>query len=894
MPFRFFDRIKNMREKLVLIDGNSIANRAFYGLPDLTNALGEHTGAIYGFLNILFKILSEEEPQYLAVAFDLHAPTFRHKMYDAYKGTRKPMPSELKEQMPVLRELLAAMNIRVVTLKGYEADDLLGTLAKRAEAENIDVSLVSGDRDLLQIATDHIRIRIPKTKGGKTEVEDYNTQDVIDRYGITPLQVIELKALMGDSSDNIPGVPKIGEKTATALVQEYGTIENLKEHVDEITKAAVKATLIEHFDLAELSKKLATIDTDAPVEVAMKDLAIADLYTDEAYKIVKRLGFKNMFSRFENKPSEEATAEYFTVEDLSEAETLFTEFGAVKRFSFLLLTEGRSVLGVTLCASETKAYFLPVQGFLTQEYLCDHLFKLLNSPGDPDAATFGLKEQMRIFGILSMEEAKKHLFDCKIAAYLLNPLKSDYDVEDIANEHLSMMISGEKERFGKTALSEVLKTQPDQVRDYACDLSRVCFLTKPVLYEKLQEQGMMNLFTEIEMPLCVCLCRMEAEGVLVRSSELHAYSEKLQEELTALEKTIYDEAGEDFNINSPKQLGEILFEKMGLSGGKKTKTGYSTAADVLEKLALDHPFVQHILRYRTISKLRSTYAEGLTAYIDEDERIRSTFHQTITATGRISSADPNLQNIPIRMEEGRLIRKAFVPREGCVFVDADYSQIELRIMAHMSGDEKLIEAYRRADDIHAITASEVFHVPLDEVTPQLRRNAKAVNFGIIYGISSFGLSQDLSISKAEAAEYIERYFETYPQVKAFVDRLVADAKRDGYAVTMYGRRRPIPELRSNVFMQRSFGERVAMNAPIQGSAADIMKIAMIRVMKRLDDEGLRSKMILQVHDELLIETYPDELDAVHKILSEEMTGAAKLAVTLEVDMHDGENWYAAK
>ncbi|MBO4903026.1 MAG: DNA polymerase I [Lachnospiraceae bacterium] len=883
-----------MREKLVLIDGNSIANRAFYGLPDLTNAFGEHTNAIYGFLNILFKILSEEEPQYLAVAFDLHAPTFRHKMYDAYKGTRKPMPTELKEQMPVLRDLLAAMQIAVVTMEGYEADDLLGTLAKRAEAAGVDVSLVSGDRDLLQIATDHIRIRIPKTKGGKTEVEDYYTQDVIDRYGITPLQVIELKALMGDASDNIPGVPKIGEKTATALIQEYGTIENLKEHLQDITKQAVKTTLTEHFDLAELSRKLATIDTDAPVETKLEDLAISSLYTDEAYKIVKRLGFKNMFARFEDKPAETVQAEYSLVTDLNEAESLFEQYSTKQRFSFMLLTEEKQVIALSLCASETQVSCLPVQGFLTEEYLCAQLHKLLTRADDLDAATFGLKKQMHSLGEITMDQAGAKLFDCGIAAYLLNPLKNDYDVEDIANEHLSLMISGAKERFGKITLAEALFTQMEQIRDYACDLARVCFLAKPVLADKLNAQGMMQLFTDIEMPLCVCLYRMEREGILVRSSELHAYSEKLQQELTGLEKTIYVEAGEEFNINSPKQLGEILFDKMGLPGGKKTKTGYSTAADVLEKLAEDHPFVQHILRYRTIAKLRSTYAEGLTAYIDHDDRIRSTFHQTITATGRISSADPNLQNIPIRMEEGRLIRKAFVPREGCVFVDADYSQIELRIMAHMSGDEKLIEAYRRADDIHAITASEVFHVPLDEVTPQLRRNAKAVNFGIIYGISSFGLSQDLSISKAEAAEYIERYFETYPQVKAFVDRLVADAKKDGYAITMYGRRRPIPELKSNVFMQRAFGERVAMNAPIQGSAADIMKIAMLRVMRRMDAEGLRSKMILQVHDELLIEAFTDELDAVHQIVSEEMTNAAKLAVTLEVDMHDGENWYSAK
>lgn len=885
-----------MRDKLVLIDGNSIANRAFYGLPDLTNALGEHTNAIYGFLNIMFKILTEEEPQYLAVAFDLHEPTFRHRMYDAYKGTRKPMPSELREQMPVLRELLDAMQVKVVTLAGYEADDLLGTLAKRAEANGRDVALVSGDRDLLQIATDHIKIRIPKTKSGRTEVEDYYAQDVVTRYGITPEQVVELKALMGDSSDNIPGVPKVGEKTATTLIQTYGSIENLKEHLDEITKPALHTTLTDHFDMAELSKKLATIDTDAPISVTEEELKISSLYTAEAYKIVKRLGFKNILTRFEEdqKDNSPVQCEYAMITDLTEAEQFFASLMQQPRFAYLALADENAVRGLALCASDEKAAYLPVQGFLTEAYLKEKLSALLSHTDSFTAATFDLKKQMHLCGGLSMDRAGANLFDCAIAAYLLNPLKSDYDVEDIAGEHLSQIIKGYKERFAKMSIAEAFAEDENNVRDYACDLARVCYLSEPILERKLKESGMHKLFTDIEMQLAVCLFRMECEGILVHREELQDYSAELLKDLEELERTIYEEAGETFNINSPKQLSEILFEKMKLPGGKKTKTGYSTAADVLEKLAEDYPFVSHILRYRTIAKLRSTYAEGLGAYIDEDGRIRSTFHQTITATGRISSADPNLQNIPIRMEEGRLIRKAFVPKEGCVFVDADYSQIELRIMAHMSGDQKLIEAYKRADDIHAITASEVFHVPLSEVTPQLRRNAKAVNFGIIYGISSFGLSQDLSISRQEAAGYIERYFETYPQVKAFIDNLVKDAKTLGYAETMYGRRRPIPELKSNVFMQRSFGERVAMNAPIQGTAADIMKIAMIRVMRRMDEEHLKSAMILQVHDELLIETYMDEVDAVHRILSEEMTHAADLLVSLEVDMHDGANWYLAK
>ncbi|MBR6451669.1 MAG: DNA polymerase I [Lachnospiraceae bacterium] len=882
------------RKKLVLIDGNSIANRAFYGLPDMTNAQGEHTGAIYGFLNILFRILSEEEPQYLAVAFDLHAPTFRHKMYDAYKGTRKPMPTELREQMPVLRKLLAAMQISVVTMEGYEADDILGTLARQGEAAGMDVSLVSGDRDLLQIATEAILIRIPKTKAGKTEIEDYHTQEVVDRYGITPAQVIELKALMGDSSDNIPGVPKIGEKTATALVQEYGTIENLKAHIGEITKNAVRETLSANFELAELSKKLATIDTAVPLTDPVTSHERKDPYTQEAYEIIKRLGFKKILAQFEQVSAGNGAEEHFRiVSDLAEAENLFDACSRAKKISFRFLYEGAEVFGLSLCAGEEDVCFLPAEGLLTGTYLTDRIRGILTGQGDHLAYTFDIKQQLSGLD-LPIETVEEHIADCALAAYLLNPLKSDYDVEDIANEHLSLIIKGQKERFGKQTLFQAYEEDPDNVRDYACYLAYVCFRAGDVLLEKLKNTGMDRLFSTIEMPLTVCLSSMEREGVLVRREELEDNSARLAHDLSALEETIYREAGEAFNINSPKQLGEILFEKMGLPGGKKTKTGYSTAADVLEKLAPDHPFVAHILRYRTIAKLRSTYAEGLTAYIADDGRIHSTFHQTITATGRLSSADPNLQNIPIRMEEGRLIRKAFVPREGCVFVDADYSQIELRIMAHMSGDEKLIDAYRRADDIHAITASEVFHVPLCEVTPLQRRNAKAVNFGIIYGISSFGLSQDLSISRAEAAGYIERYFETYPQVKAFIDRLVSSAKETGYAQTLYGRRRPIPELSSNVFMQRSFGERVAMNAPIQGTAADIMKIAMLRIFRRLQREGLKSRMILQVHDEVLIEAPRDEVKSVHRILEEEMTGAAQLAVKLEVDMHDGTNWYDAK
>lgn len=884
-----------MKKKIVLIDGNSIVNRAFYGVPDLSNSEGFHTNAIFGFLNILFKILDEEKPDYLTVAFDLKAPTFRHKMYEAYKGTRKPMPEELREQIPVLKELLSAMGIAIIQMEGYEADDLLGTLAKRSEKEGLLVTLVSGDRDLLQIATDDILIRIPKTKGGKTEIEDYHTQEVIDKYGVPPLGIIELKALMGDASDNIPGVPKIGEKTATELLKQYGNIENLKEHIEEITKKSIKETLTNNFDLAVLSKKLATIEINAPVEINYEDMTISSLYTKEAYEIVKKLGFKNMLSKFENLEVEDESSkiENILVNDLSQAEEVFSNCASAKKTGFYVLAD-KEVKGISLCFDNEKSYFILNTGFITEGYLVDKLCKLIANGKDSVFYTFDVKNQFKYLSEVADDRFIDRLFDIKIAAYLNNPLKNDYAPEDVANEYLGMVIKDYAQVFGKKTIDDMLTENTEAVKDYAGYISFVCFMAADMLTDKLDNTGMLKLFKEIEMPLTICLYDMEKEGILVKPDELKAYGEELQKQINTLEGSIHEAAGCDFNINSPKQLGEVLFEKMGLKGGKKTKTGYSTAADVLEKLAEDSPFVADILKYRGLAKLKSTYADGLLGFIDDNNRIHSTFTQTITATGRLSSTDPNLQNIPIREEQGRLIRKVFVPKDGYVFLDADYSQIELRILAHMSGDEKLIEAYNREDDIHRITASEVFNTPFEEVTDIQRRNAKAVNFGIIYGISSFGLSQDLSISRKDAKDYIDKYFETYPQVKSFIDSLVNGAKENGYALTMYGRRRPIPELNSSNFMQRQFGERVAMNAPIQGSAADIMKIAMLRVYRKLKENNLKSKIILQVHDELLIETAKEEEEIVGKILTEEMKNAAQLKVSLEVDMHAGLNWYSAK
>lgn len=879
--------------KLVLIDGHSILNRAFYGVPDLTNAAGLHTNAIYGFLNILFKILDEESPDYLTVAFDVKAPTFRHEMFKEYKGTRKPMPEELREQVPVLKEVLQAMGIRIIEQAGYEADDLLGTIAKRAEAEGIDVSLVSGDRDLLQIATDRIRIRIPKTKGGRTEIENYYAADVEAKYQVNPVQFIDLKALMGDTADNIPGVPKVGEKTATDLMVQFGSLDGIYEHIDEVTKKSVKESLIQNKDLAYLSRELATIKLDSPLTYTLEEARVGNFFNEASYILFKKLEFKNLLNKFEKGVSnEEISASFHLVENLAEVEALFTRVLSDKdrQIGLKVVKEaGRhgELLGVALHLQEEGSFLVLKQGFLTEDYLKEKIALL---GAQCRIATADIKSE---YAYLQAQDTDR-FFDVILAAYLLNPLKNDYTVEDIANEYLNLMLPEKGQAFGRLSFKDALNEKPEDFLKYCCFEAYVCAQAAVCLQQKLEETQMDRLMREIEMPLTLVLFSMEEEGIRVNPEALKDYGEALSGKITELEQEIYSEAGCEFNINSPKQLGEILFEKMGLPGGKKTKTGYSTAADVLEKLSGEYPVVKHILEYRGLTKLKSTYADGLAAYIEDENRIHSTFNQTITATGRISSTEPNLQNIPIRMELGRQIRKVFIPKDGYCFMDADYSQIELRVLASMSGDERLIEAYRSHADIHRTTASQVFHIPFEEVTDLQRRNAKAVNFGIVYGISSFGLSEDLSISRKEAAAYIEQYFETYPQVKQFIDSLVKDAKKNGYAVTLYGRRRPVPELFSSNFMQRSFGERVAMNSPIQGTAADIIKIAMIRVFERLKKEGLKSKLILQVHDELLIETALEEEEQVRMILEEEMVHASSLAVELEIDLHVGINWYEAK
>ena len=885
--------------KLLLIDGHSILNRAFYGVPDLTNSKGLHTNAVYGFLNIMFRVLDDEKADHLAVAFDLKDPTFRHKMYAEYKGTRKPMPEELHEQVPVIKEVLTAMNIPILTKSGFEADDILGTVAKRSQAAGMDVTILSGDRDLLQLADERIQICLPKTVKGTTEVHRYFPADVLREYQVTPQEFIDLKALMGDSSDNIPGVPSIGEKTATAIITAWHSIENAYAHVEEIKPPRAQKALAEHYDMAQMSKTLATICIDADIDFDPAESAVGNIYTQEAYQLLTGLEFKSILQRFDIDGMEMPKAEdhFRKVTDFAEAEDLFMRAKEAKTAGLALQHDGNKVISLSLCTDGENTFILPAGGFLTGEYLAAKAAEILSE--NPMVQVLDLKDLLP-FASSSVKDGDRNaegrcaLRDLGVAAYLLNPLKDTYGYDDIARDYLGMTVPSRADLLGKANWETAWETEESKALRCAGFMAYVAYAAGDILWNKLQETGMDMLFREVEMPVVYSLFHMEEEGIAVERESLREYGEKLAVRVDELEKEIYGETGKTFNINSPKQLGEILFDEMHMPGGKKTKTGYSTAAGVLEKLAADYPFVQKILDYRQVTKLKSTYADGLADYIGPDGRIHGTFNQTITATGRISSTEPNLQNIPVRMELGREIRKLFVPRKGYLFTDADYSQIELRVLASMSGDENLIEAYREAEDIHAITASKVFGVPLAEVTPELRRNAKAVNFGIVYGISAFGLSDNLSISRKEAADYISSYFESYPQVKQFLDALVASAKETGYSVTAFGRRRPIPELKAANFMQRQFGERVAMNAPIQGTAADIIKIAMTRVDRRLRKEGLKSRLVLQVHDELLVETAPEEQEKVAVLLEEEMKHAADLKVELEIGMKTGKTWFETK
>lgn len=874
--------------KLLLIDGNSIMNRAFYGIPDMTTNDGRHTNAIYGFLNIILKVIEEEQATHICVAFDLKKKTFRHEMYEAYKGTRKGMPEELHEQMPRIKEILQAMHIRIVEQEGFEADDLIGTLSKKGEREGFAVTILSGDRDLLQLATDTVLVRIPKTKHGKTEVEDYYAKNVVETYGVTPLIFIDMKGLMGDTSDNIPGVPGIGEKTAAKLLAEYGDLDGVYAAVDSMKASRMKQNLIENKDLAYLSKTLATIKLDCPIPFEFSETTYHDPFNAEAYTLFEDLELKSFYKRFSVEKKEELTFETVLIDDIDGYNALLAKLQKAKEVSFAWITQDGEALGVAVCMDLEHVYLIRFMMFITEAMVADNLLAL-SRDYQVQLACMHVK---KLLSFLDFHE-EDAVFDAGLAAYLLQPNQSEYEYDTLAKVYLDVTLPSEKEMLGKEKLG-YFSFEDERVQKWMAYQAIVSYKIKSVLREKLKETGMESLYDEMELPCLYALYEMEKNGIRVDGEALHQYGKKLRTRIEELTTEIHAMAGEEFNINSPKKLGEILFEKLGLKNGKKTKTGYSTSAEVLEKLKNAHPIIPKILEYRQLTKLNSTYAEGLAGYIRADGRIHGKFHQTVTVTGRISSADPNLQNIPTRMPLGREIRKVFIPEEGSVFVDADYSQIELRVLAHMSGDAALIAAYQADEDIHAITASQVFDVPLDQVDSTLRRKAKAVNFGIVYGISSFGLGQDLDISRKEAEGYIEKYFATYGKVKKFLDRTVEDAKKNGYTVTMFGRRRPIPELASSNFMTRSFGERAAMNAPVQGTAADIIKIAMVRVNRRLKEEHLQSKLVLQIHDELIIETKKEEVEIVQKILVQEMMHAADLAVPLLVDANVGDSWYDAK
>ena len=885
-----------MAEKIMLIDGNSIVNRAFYGVPLLTNGEGRYTNGVYGFLNILFKLLDEEQPDYLAVAFDLHAPTFRHRTFDGYKGTRKGMPEELREQMPLLKEVLQAMHIPIFEQEGFEADDILGTLSALAEKNGIVPVVVSGDRDLLQLAGETLKVRIPKTKGGRTETEDYYAADVQAKYGVTPAEFIDMKALMGDASDNIPGVPGIGEKTAAKIITQYHDIETAIAHAAEIKPKKASENLAAYQEQARLSKFLATIVRDMPLEWDKEALKIGDMFNQTAYELVKRLEFKSMFSHFEGSASAPKQAEQ-TYRFVADREGAKEVLAALKKgeVGYAFVYENEEGQGLALYQEQLGGVWIEASmAFLMQELL--EIFQPFFADSAYRKIGHDVKKDIRFLRSYGYNGFTAE-FDTAIGAYILNATGSSYEYDDIAATFLNETYPSQEEVFGKGRTKKAFAALPEAERTaYGARQAEIFFRARKVMEERLAENEQKSLFYDMEMPLIYVLADMEKYGIKVDKAALLAYQKRLGESLDGMEEEIYALAGEKFNINSPKQLGVILFERLGLKGGKKTKTGYSTAADVLEKLRTAHPIVERILHYRQLAKLKSTYADGLLAVMDaETEKIYSTFNQTITATGRISSTEPNLQNIPVRLELGRELRKIFIPEsaEFC-FLDADYSQIELRVLAHISGDESLIAAFKSNQDIHRMTASQVFHVPFDEVTPLQRSNAKAVNFGIIYGKGAFSLGQDLGISRKEAEEYINAYFARYPKIKTFMEDTIKNGAKNGYVSTLWNRRRNMPELQSSNFMQRAAGERAAMNMPIQGTAADIIKLAMIKVHRALQEGGYRSRLILQVHDELLIEAYKEEKDAVAKILKENMEHAADLLVPLDVDVHEGASWFEAK
>lgn len=879
------------KKKILLIDGNSIINRAFFALPPMDNGDGLHTNAVYGFLTMMFKMIKNIQPTHISVAFDLKAPTFRHKAFADYKAGRKGMPSELAMQLEPLKNILDSMNIDRKELEGYEADDILGTISRIGEENDFSVYVVTGDKDAIQLASDKTLVMI--TKKGVAEVEEYNTEGVIERYGLTPAQFIDLKGLMGDKSDNIPGIPGIGEKTGIKLLQEFGSVEGVIENVDKL-KGAQKKKVEENTESATMSKQLATIDRNIPLDSSFEDMEFGSFDVQVVIKEFQKLKFNSLISKLsELTDCEEKEVEKKEINKLEDIETFIEKINEEGVLSIKTICREGNILDKNIIKT-----FLSIDGkeyyYLDGEEIIA-LKEILESE-EVEKIGYELKQDfvaLRPYGIY-LGNIK---FDISIAEYVIeSKSSSSYDIDSIANKYLYKKVMTKDELLGKGAKSlSFEEVDFEKLNDYIIGIFDTVFGVIEAMEKSIIDDGMEMLFYDVEMPLIAVLGDMEYSGIMVDKDVLNELDLEIKELISDAEKKIFSLAGEEFNINSPKQLGVILFEKLGLPVVKKTKTGYSTNAEVLEKLMDEHEIIKLISDYRTVVKLKSTYIDGLNSVINEkDGRIHSTFNQTIASTGRISSTDPNLQNIPVRTNIGRNIRKVFISENGKKLVDADYSQVELRVLAHMSGDENMIEAFSSGEDIHRKTASQVFNVSLDDVTPELRSAAKAVNFGIIYGKSDFGLAKDLNISLAKAKDYINSYFGKYDKIKGFMDEIVANAERTGYSTTMFNRRRYIPEIKSNNFIDKNRGKRAAMNAPIQGSAADIIKIAMVNVHNRLFEEGLKSKLILQVHDELIVEAVEDELEIIETLLKEEMENAVYLDVDLDVDLNIGNSWYETK
>ncbi len=851
-------------------------NRAFYGIRMLTNKEGLCTNAVYGFLNIFFKNFDAIAPDYAAVAFDLKEPTFRHKKYELYKAQRKKMPDELAMQMPVIKEVLSAMNIAVLELPGFEADDIIGTVSRRCEKAGIECDILTGDKDDLQLASDLVKIYLTVTAKGVTETNVYDSDTVVQKYGVTPSEFVDVKALMGDASDNIPGVPGIGEKTAFSLIAEYKSVDKVYENLENAKIGpSAKKKLSEGKDSAYLSRSLALIDRESPVKESIDDCVIKEWDSEKLSELFKRLEFKSFLKRIKTGESDSEPA--ILVSDEKELAGLLS--GLKTFYYYFYKDKGGNYLAAAFLSGD-KAYFTTLPAECFKEILED---------GSVNKISHGIKDDIVLLDKMGIGY-ENYGFDTSLGAYVLDPTMSDYNISRIAFHYLEREVSDSSE-YKK---GEDILTDSEELKKAGGLIQAISDLYT-VLSEKIKEHGQEHLMDDIELPLLRVLASMQISGFFVDTEKLKKYGEELDIRISSLKDCITVMAGEEFNINSPKQLGTVLFEHMGIPPVKKTKSGYSTDSDVLSALSGKYPIVDAVTEYRQLTKLKGTYADGMLPLVGEDGKIHSTFNQTVTATGRISSNDPNLQNIPVRTEEGRKIRKMFTAESpDRVLVDADYSQIELRVLAHMAGDEKMIEAFNSGTDIHRKTASEVFGVPENAVTDDMRRRAKAVNFGIVYGISDFGLAKDIGISRNEAKRYIEVYFATYPRVKAFLDSVVAEAKKTGYVTTMYNRRRPIPELQSSNYNLRSFGERAAMNTPVQGTAADIIKIAMVKVSDALARETETAKLILQVHDELIVSCGKAEEEKVKEILEREMEGAAHLSVRLTAEAKSGFSWYDAK